>query len=353
MIAKKPLAILLFILLLFIGTANASISLIDGFEDGDYTNNPNWNVYGPERIEVQSEIVKNGEYAIKLAGGGPVGVTWIKTPIVDETNVDAISFWLRVNNAYGAITLAQNTLNGNYVGFSIQNGRFYYYYTGAHLDSGITVNTNTWYKLKWVHTAGSNIVDYYVYWDEAETQLVFKKEGIPVNSALGQEIHFGAYGSPLEVYLDDITYGNGSSECGNSVCEPGETCETCAVDCGSCPVDLLEQRVSVLETLVSEQESEIGALNLRVDTLETENQGLQENMNALSSQVGLLDSAVSALQSAFEGFQNLILSLLGGMGKSDRELMVCSTLNTENPENTLLGLNCVLDEKAKCKCTEI
>ena len=141
---------------------------IDGFEDGDYTNDPTWSPISGNNTSwsVQSTTVKEGTYALEGTNSA-AGAGGLITDFLNHTGQTIkISGWVRASNTNHYLNL---TTNGDKIGrFGIWDGVFQGDFDTT--QTGVSYSANTWYKIECEYDYQNNAITIYLY-DSTEALL--------------------------------------------------------------------------------------------------------------------------------------------------------------------------------------
>ena len=151
---KKFYIISLVCLLAILSVANA-INLYDGFEDGDYTNNPSWtsiNIQGSESIS--NSVVYEGLNSLQMTTIGAAGSLTLYTPV--SSNMNYYDSWFNStdvtkNDPYFIIGPTITRPQGIRILFSHATNTFQYRLLAGgfnNLSPAVGMLNNTWYRCR-------------------------------------------------------------------------------------------------------------------------------------------------------------------------------------------------------------
>jgi hypothetical protein len=171
---KRKSVLILFSVFLLIGAVSAQSSL-DGFEDGDFTSNPSWNIeFGSaSNYQVTQSSALNGTYGLELNNigsdrhrlltsdsiqQGEIITGWYNIPTGDLSNIESVG--ILADSSWGSLFKIGPSGNLKIMGDSC---------TGP-IDVGYTYTKGNWIKLGIKHEGGST--QRYLAWDENGNNVV-------------------------------------------------------------------------------------------------------------------------------------------------------------------------------------
>ena len=193
-------------------TMSETASLKDGFEDGDYSNNPAWTATGTG-FAVNGTAKYNGSYGISMSSGS----NFLHYSLDEKYSAD-YSYWVKAisgtNTTYYNMEFDSNTQLGNSSGNEIQayyqrngTGKIgYFIYDTVHGNSGnqtivATTTQDAWYKIQ-IHLDWTGTATFSAY-DTSGTLLGTTSHAFnPTPSLKGIDF----FGNDDGAYYDDVTY---------------------------------------------------------------------------------------------------------------------------------------------------
>jgi len=177
-------------------------TLIDSWEDGDWTSNPTWTeVTGGtanETATVKAEAALVGNYGLELwcANGD------YQEQLSTNYSVSAGDFRIRIkcdNVAARALFIVRDSSNKECVWIGIYGGsKFAYYHSGGTNYFTITPSNNTEYILRGDYDSSGPTVDYYIY--DSSGSLLESHTGLTPPAS----------GNTATIRLDNYSGGNGA-----------------------------------------------------------------------------------------------------------------------------------------------
>jgi len=157
---KETLGILGIVIVVFVVIFAALLyteipGTIDGFEDGDYTDNPTWNVYIGDAT-VQRTVVKNGTYALRL-DDTPSTKSVGSIAKTERGPIDSVyAIWINTTNANNASHFQIEAGGKLAQRIRIVGHKFTAYDGGSATTFDATAMPDTWYKFEIVYQDNSN-----------------------------------------------------------------------------------------------------------------------------------------------------------------------------------------------------
>lgn len=222
-------------------TKNCSSQLdilkIDGFEDGEWTDNPTWTQVGETDTdlaleEIDTGIVHSGTYSYHWENitGGSSSDYWIReTNIAGNLTNGTYKFycWIRKSSwssrtapkdaTYISLLAQDNTPIIN-IGCS-DNNIYEYYYNGNTIKTSKSFLTTEWYKYQVIYTAnGTNTLSAtFKVFNSSDVEQYTQTVNLDSSAPVPNKIRFycwsdtsGSYLGPGSqyIYIDDVIYGS-------------------------------------------------------------------------------------------------------------------------------------------------
>jgi len=208
------------------GTQPPPSNCTDGFEDGDYTSNPQWTIGQSGNpinpiIEVTSSAAKNGSYGLKMQYTSSANWNdeiYLVAASNHPSSVAIYEAWIFfADNQTGVYFTFTNSSGSDLIGVNLNAwsgaGVFRGLINGAWENNGITVLQNYWYKLKVIFDPTSQTVDYYLY--DINMNELGHISGLAASGTISMaklRLTVGETDTRY-VYFDDVTFCSSSSTC--------------------------------------------------------------------------------------------------------------------------------------------
>ena len=180
---------------------------VDDFEDGDYNG---WTV-NQGSWSVQSTVVKNGNYALKVTSASSDGDSVYYST---DGSVTTYRTWLRADAVGSGITtiLGVQTSAGGWITMVGSRDGYIKYYTDsgyADFSPAISASADTWYEIV-IEYSGGSTANAFVY--DASGSLLGKAIGYTPNNAGSSVGRIVLYAASCSAYFDDSTIDTGEGK---------------------------------------------------------------------------------------------------------------------------------------------